>query len=212
MEIVTINLIRGRTSPVFRIFADDKVVLCMLDTGANIPVWCAGIDLLREMYLNCYRLEKNGEVIAFNLKGFGGKGELAEVYCIPVFRLYNLEFLNLLVVINPIVQNYGCHLILSYTLFTKTDYSIINSREDSPILEIQTNSNVYYCSPRYWVQDTRYITDVYCFVQNDIIDNADLCVEAQEVKDLQLSESNRLQEKLDDLGRLSKDLKDSLSN
>ena len=54
----------------------------LIDTGASLPVWAAGIDTLRSYYPNA---EDTGYTTL--LGGFGGKGEEVPVWKIPLFTL-----------------------------------------------------------------------------------------------------------------------------
>ena len=51
---------------------------CLLDTGANVPVWCAGEESLKSYYHNCHKQDA-----VFLLRGFCRGYEIAKVYIIP---------------------------------------------------------------------------------------------------------------------------------
>ena len=48
---------------------------CLLDTGACVPVWCAGEQLLKTYYPNCSKTDA-----VFILSGFGKGSEVVPVY------------------------------------------------------------------------------------------------------------------------------------
>lgn len=59
-----------------------KETYCLLDTGATMAVWCSGTGYLQEVFRNA--VPTGSQVL---LSGFGGSGEFAEVYKIPLLEL-----------------------------------------------------------------------------------------------------------------------------
>lgn len=94
---------------------------CLLDTGANVPVWCAGEESLKSYYHNCHKQDA-----VFLLRGFGRGYEIAKVYIIPDFILSDgkeeIHYNNLIVVV--VERDFSFNMILSYTMFNKMNISI----------------------------------------------------------------------------------------
>ena len=70
--------------PIFKAKINDTMITCMLDTGADIPVFCKGIELFEE-----WTKDMNGVKLfrASSIGGFGKGTEETVLYNIPFFRL-----------------------------------------------------------------------------------------------------------------------------
>lgn len=119
---------------------------CLIDTGASVPVWCAGEQLLNTYYPNCIR---TGAV--FILNGFGVGNEIAPVYLIPEFVLSDgkqcIKYINVTVAVTK--RGFTFDMILSYSMFNKMNISIdtFTNRNGShsiiPNLRIASHKSVY---------------------------------------------------------------------
>lgn len=61
--------------------ANDMVIKCLIDTGADTPVWTSG----ERLFLKAFPDAELVEDILFELGGFGKESELVSVYKIPKF-------------------------------------------------------------------------------------------------------------------------------
>lgn len=107
--------------PIIKISHLNTQIECLVDTGARVPVWCAGEDELKSLYPNC--IQDNS---VFLLSGFGKGHEVAKVYTIPNFTLSDgkdaINYKNLSVAV--INKDFSFSMILSYTMFNKMNISI----------------------------------------------------------------------------------------
>lgn len=120
---------------------------CLIDTGARVPVWCAGESLLKTYYPKCV---KQNEI--FILNGFGTGFEVADVYLIPDFKLFDgkqkIHYLNMLVAVTD--RDYTFNLILSYNMFNKMNISINTftnkgtTHNIEPTVRIISSKDIYY--------------------------------------------------------------------
>ena len=94
-------------------------VLMMYDSGAQIPVWCRSEEFFCKVFPNAKKTDFYCEI-----SGFGRETERSNVYIIPLFELsgkdVSFKIKNLLVaaLFKPFI---GCDLLLSETMFSKTD-------------------------------------------------------------------------------------------
>ncbi len=94
---------------------------CLIDTGARVPVWCAGEHLLKTYYP--MSIEQNA---TFILRGFGKGHETTKVYLIPEFILsdgkQSIRYKNMIVAVTN--RDFTFNMILSYNMFNKMNISI----------------------------------------------------------------------------------------
>ncbi|MCM1088555.1 MAG: hypothetical protein NC318_07515 [Blautia sp.] len=129
-------------------------IQCLLDTGARVPVWCAGKEELKSYYTDCYKQDA-----VFLLSGFGKGQEIADVYVMPDFELSNgksaIHYKDLLIAV--IDKDFSFNMILSYTMFNKMNVSIntFSSRNGAhnmiPNLKITSLKEMY--NVRYKLAD-----------------------------------------------------------
>lgn len=144
--------------------ANDMIIKCLIDTGADTPVWTSGETLFLKAF-------PDAELIAdilFELGGFGKESELVPVYKIPKFTLKSDYDNNIIVFNNLLVACYvknsiSTPLILSATMFKHTNYSIINVGEDIPMLTINYNKNEYEIGMRF--KNKNKLDKIYSFIQ-----------------------------------------------
>lgn len=146
MRDLQFELSSKRVKPVFSIKTkDDKKIQCLFDTGATMPVWCQSEEVFKDIFPNAVRQKQQAI-----LSGFGKIATKVDVYKIPEFHLSDgnseIVFKNLLVVAS-FDRDFGCDLILSYTMFTKTDYSILNFNRKIPLLQIKSDRDEFYATP-----------------------------------------------------------------
>lgn len=119
---LNINLFSPR--PIFKAKINDTMTTCMLDTGADIPVFCKGIELFEE-----WTKDMDGVKLfkASSIGGFGKETEDTVLYNIPFFRLADdknvitYNNMKIAVILKPEIP---CDIILSASLFTKMKYTI----------------------------------------------------------------------------------------
>lgn len=145
--------------------ANDMVIKCLIDTGADTPVWTSG----ERLFLKAFPDAELVEDILFELGGFGKESELVPVYKIPKFVIKSDYDNNIIVFNNLLIACYiknsiSTPLILSATMFKHTNYSIINIGEDVPMLTINYNKCEYEIGTRF--KNKRKLDKIYSFVQS----------------------------------------------
>lgn len=143
----------------------NKQINCMLDTGADMPVWCGSEGLLKLVFPEAELLDKK-----FLLSGFGRNPEVVEVYRIPSFfigdEIGTLFFQNLYVA-SSFGRNFGCDLILSSTMFQHMDYAILNRDRSQSILKITYDKSVYYTQVVVHKKYTNVVEKLYSFATEE---------------------------------------------
>ena len=86
-KILIMQLSNKRIKPIFTtITPANKQIKCLLDTGADMPVWCGSEGLLKIVFPKVELIDKK-----FLLGGFGRKAEMVDVYKISKFFIRNGE-------------------------------------------------------------------------------------------------------------------------
>ena len=146
MESLTQTLVLPLTNQksrlIFRYDNGNEKIWMMYDSGASIPVWCSGDDLLIKAYPDAIKMN-----LDCNISGFGTGTERGNVYVIPDFKIskgnaaYTIHNLFVISILKP---NIGCDFLMSETMFTKTDMTILrrNARE----MKILFDDRDYYCT------------------------------------------------------------------
>lgn len=161
-KILSMQLSNKSAKPVFTtITPADKQIKCMLDTGADMPVWCGSEGLLKMVFPETEKADKK-----FLLSGFGRKPEVVDIYKIPEFFIKNAEgiltFQNLYMA-SSFGRNFGCDLILSATMFKHMDYSILNRKRTASILEIRYDRDIYYTQLILNQEDAEFTEKIFSF-------------------------------------------------
>lgn len=138
-KILKLPLDSRSDRPLFEL-GNYKNIRCLLDTGASIAVWCADIQYFREVFFSAEPLDE--KVV---LSGFGGNGQLVDMYRIPLFVLQNgehsISFKNFHVALAK-QAGMGCDLILPAVMFSKMD-CLIGRRCKEPCLQILYDRDMY---------------------------------------------------------------------
>ncbi|MFG6346910.1 MAG: protease [Lachnospiraceae bacterium] len=144
--------------PIFKAFINNVPFRCMLDTGADIPVFCKG-DLLFEKSVG----EMDGVSKYKNSKigGFGKTDEIVMLWNMDTFSLsdkkcaIDYKGMKIAVMNKPSIP---CDIILSASMFMKMKYTIDCSIKKH-LLTIEANKNVYGVG-YYDKKETIYIFSV----------------------------------------------------
>ncbi len=160
-QILRLNLDKNRVKPVIQMIPHNETVKCLIDSGADIPVWCSTETLLKSQF----EVKKLG--YKTYIGGFGGKGDYHDVYSINKFILTDGK--KMLIIHNLIVafipnQSFACDLILSASVFDKKiDYSI-NTRNNKRYIELRYDKEEYTVFAKYSIKT---IDAVYVAATND---------------------------------------------
>ncbi len=138
IQILRLPLIKRNDRPSFEF----NNTLFLMDTGANIPVWCSGKALFNATYPDAVKVDYTTRI-----NGFGKGARLAQVYKIPEFVLENegvtYKILDLYVAVLD-YSKIGFDFILSSTMFSKSDYTVSNSEH---FLIISFRKEEFRCTP-----------------------------------------------------------------
>jgi hypothetical protein len=137
--------------PIIRNLTDNRTI-CLVDTGANMPVWCTGENTFKQCYEDASQLQ--GISI---LKGFGKGYEICNVYSIPNFKLSDgnntIIYKNLPIAV--LSRDYAFELIISNTMINHLNFSIntFAKREGifkiNPYIKISSYTNSFNVGCKY---------------------------------------------------------------
>ena len=145
-QILSFPLTNTRSRQIFEYKRDDGDILMMYDSGAQIPVWCVGKTLLKAAYPDV----KKTDLIA-NITGFGKESEECFIFRIPIFSLKcgDTEFrIKDLLVAEIYKPSVGCHLLLSETMFSKTDTITTRRKERTLQIVYDDRGRAFVCTAR----------------------------------------------------------------
>lgn len=162
-HILKLDLDKNRVKPIIQITPKNEIVKCLIDSGADMPVWCSTEALLKSQFITKKLNRKT------YIGGFGGGGAYHDVYSIDRFILADdnntLAIYNLLVAFIPNVS-FACDLILSASVFDKKiDYSIC-TRDSQRYIELRYDKEEYITLAKYKMET---IDSVYIAATSDEI-------------------------------------------
>lgn len=146
MEKLRKKLSNKADRPVFDINVKDgkKKIRCLFDTGADIPIFTLGREILMMYFPDAVLCEE----FYAEISGFGKSEERAFIYNIPNFIIQSdidenyIQFNNFFVAcVNKVNIKYP--LILSATLFKHMNYYVDNLREGDKQLTIYHTRVIY---------------------------------------------------------------------
>lgn len=111
-------------------------ILSMWDSGASVPVWTDSLHNFKCLYPSCNYVKRT------TLNGFDGEGKEVDVYKIDVFKLGQLTFLDLVVLVDP-DECTPCDLILCAPMLDGLFYSF-DLRKRLPDSEDFEKLIIYY--------------------------------------------------------------------
>lgn len=137
-----LNITLYSPRPIFEAYINDIPFRCMLDTGADVPVFCQGTLLFKE-----FVREMNGvsEFKHLTIGGFGKTDEITMLWNVEDFILSDrrdricYKGMKLAVMDKP---NIPCDMILSASMFMKMKY-IIDCSSRKHKLTIVADRNLY---------------------------------------------------------------------
>lgn len=158
-----------REKPVIYVNTSNKSIQCLIDTGADTPVWTKGEELLKRTFPNATLC--NG--LKFELGGFGGdKKELTPVYEIPELTIKSDEgndyitFKGLLIAC--CMKSFIPYtLIISATMLKQMNYAIVNIGKQAPALEIEHEKSEYMIRPVRSNKNNSILNRIYSFSQDE---------------------------------------------
>ena len=155
-EIVLKN---NRSKPVFEIILQNRPVVFLVDTGAELPIWCGSVELLKECYPDCICTE-----FTCNINGFGGKRDRASIYKIPKFKLVEFTINNLFIAVVPEYEGrFKCNFIISYTMLNSVTFMIEYLGSGKSLFKIDNQRDYYMKAISDFSRNE--LLRVFCFIQ-----------------------------------------------
>lgn len=166
----------------FRIEKSDKAVVyfpaedgsdisCMIDTGANVPIWFMGENFIKLHYPSAVKTDKL--TIIHGL----GKNPLMDVpvWRIPIFSITDdngetMVFHDLLM---PVIEasKFLFNMLIPLTMLNRTRFSFDYTQSvNYGSFEIQANKEDYYIRPIYVKEDNKYLNKIQAFMQDEVND------------------------------------------
>lgn len=157
-SLLTLEILLGYTRPVFSL--KDNIT-CLIDSGADTPVWTQGGDRLKD----AFEVEKI-EGKKFLLSGFGVGYEIVDVYRITNLELSgegdNVVFKSITVACTS-RPTMVADLILPNTAFNHMNLTLRNLDVDYPVVEIEHKKKDYFVNPIFSSVDEAFVERVYSF-------------------------------------------------
>jgi hypothetical protein len=133
---------------------DINRTICLIDTGANLPVWCSSEQGLIQYYNKAVPL--TGVSI---LRGFGKEYEVCKVYKIPDFVLTDgkskIHYIDLPIAV--VDRDYNFEVILSYTMLSHINFSLNN---------FVVHDDIHKVSPYIQMSSYKNRVNVGCIYKN----------------------------------------------
>ena len=157
-QILVLQLTNRRARQYFNYNNGNEKISFMYDSGARIPIWCSGEDLLKKAFPDA--VQQNMKCM---VSGFGEGAEEGAVYMIPEFRLESdsaVFIIRSLYIVALNKPSIGCDFILSETMFMKSD--TYTYRRDKRELHIVFDQSEFHCTP---IRQSGYIDEVTVWSQ-----------------------------------------------
>ena len=160
MQTLSFPLTNRYTRLIFQYRLGSHDYTFMYDSGASVPVWCTGEELLLRAYPDAKETSYTCHVT-----GFGKGDEAGKVYCIPRFclgngnKLFTIHNLLLVVLAKPFI---GCDFLLSETMLSKTDTHILRVADRQ--IQISYKENEYHCTGK---RVDRELLDISVWAQEE---------------------------------------------
>lgn len=137
-----LNITLDSPRPIFKAYINAIPFRCMLDTGADIPVFCKGKDLFLELVKE---IQGISEFKTLSIGGFGKMDETAMLWNMDSFVLSDKRSsigyrgMKIAVMDKPSIP---CDMILSASMFMKMRYTI-DCLSGKHMLTIASDKNLY---------------------------------------------------------------------
>ena len=89
-RLVEVDIMQKAARPFFDMDTGDSIIRCLVDTGAEIPVWCFDADLLKSVFPDC-----EPTAFATFISGFGKGRTYADIYKIACNMILTVLMLHL---------------------------------------------------------------------------------------------------------------------
>ena len=161
----------------FEVPRDDKVIInvvgedglditCMIDTGANVPIWFMGDELLKLHYPSSKPIN-----IMTIINGLGKKPLLnVPVWKIPEFSMNDgngkkIVFHDLIV---PVIdaKKFAVNMLIPLTMLNRTKFSFDYVKSANyGYFTIESEKESFFVRPLYYPDNDKYLNKIQAFVQ-----------------------------------------------
>lgn len=145
---------------------------CLIDTGANTPVWVLGEDYLKYRYPEAKKSEKKSI-----LNGMGEKPVMnVPVWIIPEFILEDnlgncLVYKDLYVCVID-SDKFSFDMIIPLTMLNRMDFSFTYTESvNYALFKISAAKRNFYTRPVYAGSNTDYLNKIQVFAQDEFSDD-----------------------------------------
>ncbi len=145
-QVLRFALASTITRQVFVYKSGELNVMMMFDSGAQMPVWCRSEELLIKAYPDAVKTDYYCDI-----SGFGREIERSEVFRIPLFELsrgdvsFRIKDLLVARLFKPFI---GCDLLLSETMFSKTDTITYRRNKRELIIAFDKIERPFICTAK----------------------------------------------------------------
>ena len=146
VQTLSFQLTNVSTKQIFEYNTGNSEITMMYDSGAQIPVWCAGKEVLLAAYPDVRK-----KALCCTISGFGKEKDNGDIFVIPHFCLTNgeakfaIDNLYIVELFKPFI---GCDFLLSETIFSKSDTTTVRrGKRELHILFDDLGRN-YQCTPK----------------------------------------------------------------
>ena len=141
---------------------------CLIDTGANTPVWLLGENYLKHRYPEARKSDKKSI-----LNGMGEKPVIdVPVWIIPEFILEDnagnyLVYKNLYICVID-SDKFSFDMIIPLTMINRMDFSFTYTKSANyALFKISAEKRDFYTRPVYAESNTNYLNKIQVFVQDE---------------------------------------------
>lgn len=159
---------RNDKAVLYIVGSDGSDISCMVDTGANVPIWFMGEAFLKLRYPNACQTDK-----VTIIHGLGREPLLdVPVWMIPEFVLTDdggasITFHNLLI---PVIKakQYSFHMLIPLTMLNRTKFSFdYRTSAQRGYFLIEANRKDFYIRPIYANENEKYLNRIQVFLQDE---------------------------------------------
>jgi hypothetical protein len=146
-----------------------RLVSCMIDTGANTPIWFMGEEHLKHRYPSAYKTDKL--TIIHGL----GKEPLYDipVWIIPQFVVTDddgnsIIFHNLMISVIQ-AKEYAFNMIIPLTMLNRMNFTLDYLTSGSrAYFVLETNKTNFFIRPIYVQEHLEYLNKIQLFYQDEL--------------------------------------------
>ena len=169
MRFLTAEVIAKNDKAVLYFPADDGAdISCMIDTGANVPIWFMGENFLKLRFPSAHLTDK-----LTIIHGLGKEPLLdVPVWNIPEFVMTDdngekIIFHDLLI---PIIKasRYSFNMLIPLTMLNRTKFSFdYKLSSNFGYFTIETEKDNFFIRPVYVKEHPQYLNKIQAFYQNE---------------------------------------------